>query len=44
MIIPLFPPLQREGVKKSVLSAGQEYLQSLTNAVIWKVRVTRLCS
>jgi hypothetical protein len=35
---------RREGVKKSGLSVGQEYLQSFTNAVIWEAKVTRLCN
>ena len=39
-LIPLCPP---EAVKKLGLPVGQEYLQSFTNAVVHKVRVTRLC-
>jgi hypothetical protein len=32
-----------EGVKKLGLLVGQEYLQSFTNAVVSKAKVTRLC-
>ncbi len=38
------PPFAKgEGVRKLGLSDEQEYLQSFTNAVIWKAKVTRLC-
>jgi hypothetical protein len=41
--IPPTPLSKREGVKKSRLPGEREYLQGFTNAVVWKVRVTRLC-
>jgi len=47
MIHPYLYPLplrRREGVKKSGRSVRQEHLQSFRNAVIWKVKVTRLCN
>jgi len=40
VIIPL---CKREGVKKSGMPVGQEYLQSFTIAVLLKVEVIRLC-
>jgi len=42
-IILIIPLWQREGVKKSGMPGGQEYLQSFTIAVLLKVEVIRLC-
>jgi hypothetical protein len=43
MIIPPSPPFTKgEGVKKSGKPVRQEYLQSFTIAVLWKVEGTSI--
>jgi len=41
---PLSPPLIKGRCEKNWdLAGGQEYLQSFTNAVVLKAKVTKLC-